>query len=60
MDALRLIGSIACALGLHSKVRRDKWNPGIAADIVLEFEQTHTCNRCAKVLHRFYWRWDET
>lgn len=53
-----LIGRAACAIGLHSVVRREKWTPSIAAEIVTEFEQTHTCKRCAKVLGRVHWRWN--
>ncbi len=53
-----LIGRAACAIGLHSVVMREKWTPSIAAKIVTEFEQAHTCKRCAKVLGRVHWRWN--
>lgn len=53
-----LIGRAACAIGLHSAVRRDKWTPSIAAEVVTEFEQTHTCRRCAKVLGHVRLRWN--
>lgn len=53
-----LIGRAACAIGMHSAVMRDKWTPSIAAPVVTEFEQTHTCKRCAKVLHHVHLRWN--
>lgn len=53
-----LIGRAACAIGLHAAVSCDKWTPSIAAKVVTEFEQTHTCKRCAKVLHRVHLRWN--
>ena len=49
---------LTCALGLHAPVRRDVWTPSMMAPIVREFEQTHTCSRCGKLLGRVHWRWD--
>lgn len=48
-----LFRRIACAIGLHKVVRRDKWTPSIFADVVKEFEQTHACAHCSKVLHHY-------
>lgn len=48
----------ACAIGLHSVVRQDKWTPSMFSAVVTEFEQTHTCRRCQKVLHHAHLRWD--
>ena len=53
-----LIGRIACAIGLHSMVRRDIWKPSIYARPVTEFEQTHICDRCGKMLHHIHIRWN--
>ena len=53
-----LIGRAACAIGLHSAVRREKWTPSMFAEVVTEFERTHTCARCSKVLHHVHYRWD--
>ena len=52
------IDEIACAIGLHSAVRREKWTRSIGAYVVTEFEQTHACKRCQQVLHHVHWRWD--
>lgn len=58
MTITNLISRAACAIGLHAVVRRDKWTPSIFAEVVKEFEQTHTCKRCTKVLHHVHLRWD--
>jgi hypothetical protein len=49
--------NILCAIGLHASVQTDKWTPHIAAEIVTEFEQTHKCRKCGKILGcvRFVW-----
>ena len=53
-----LIGRAACAIKLHSAAMVEKWTPNITAKVVTEFEQTHTCKRCAKVLHHVHLRWN--
>jgi|GEM_PF-3420417 len=58
MNLYLLIGKAACSVGLHNVVRRDKWTPSIFATVVTEFEQTHRCVRCGKVLGHVHLRWD--
>jgi hypothetical protein len=58
METINLINRIACLIGLHAGIRRDKWTPSIGAEIVTDFEQTHTCLHCRKVLHHLHLRWD--
>ena len=58
MGTFKLFGRALCTIGLHSAARRDKWTPCMFACVVTDFEQTHTCNRCKKVLSHTHLRWD--
>jgi len=53
-----MIEKLLCALGIHSLERQDKWTPSIAAKIVTEFEQTHTCRRCGNVTQHVHLLWN--
>ena len=53
-----LFGRALCAMGLHSAAIRDRWTPSMFACVVTDFEQTHTCVRCGKVLRHLQLRWN--
>lgn len=52
------LGTLACRFGLHSIRITNKWIPSIMAEIVTDFEQTHKCRRCEKVISHIHWQWD--
>lgn len=56
--AMPKISRVMCALGIHDAKHTDKWTPSIEANIVTEFEQTHICRRCGKILHHTLLRWN--
>ena len=53
-----MIEKLLCALGFHSITHREKVTRDIRGEIMTEYEHTHFCKRCGKVVLHIHLRWN--